>query len=573
MGLSAARPGTGPADPSRWSLRTVPADLEQQWTAAGLWDERTLGQLLDEALAGHADREFRIHSQVRPWTGTFGVLRDRALKLAGALAERGVGPGDPVAFQLPNWVEAAVTFYAASFLGATVVPIVHFYGPKEVGYILRRTGVRVLVTAAAFGHTNYLDGLERLDGALDGVDLVVVVGAEHPLPDGLLAFETLEASGQPLAARREVPATAAALIAYTSGTTADPKGVIHTHRTIGAEVRQLGAMRAAGGRQTLTGAPVGHAMGMLGALLIPVLNGDPVHLTDVWDPPQLLALMLEHRLACGSGATYFLTSLLDHPDRTDEHLELMHFIGLGGSTVPLSVAERATDLGLSLVRMYGSTEHPSITGSYHTDPEHQRLATDGRPLAGVEIRLLDDLGLAVPDGEPGEIWSRGPDCCMGYTDPALTAALFDEDGWYRTEDVGVLDASGFLTITDRKKDIIIRGGENISAVEVEELVLSMDGVLEVAVVAAPHPRLGEQVCAFVRLGPTPDPSDGTVDPSNVAVMQRHLEAAGLARQKWPEQVRVIAELPRTPSGKVKKEALRRMLADEQGSPAPRSVPN
>ena len=559
MGLTAA--ATGPGSPGRWSLRTVPPELERRWLAEGLWDDRTLGHLLDEALAGRADQVFRIHSLTRPWAGTFGELRDRALRLAGALADRGVKPGDPVAFQLPNWAEAAVTFYATALLGATVVPIVHFYGPKEVGYILRRTGVRAFVTAAAFGHTDYLGGLARMGDALDGIDTVAVVGADGPLPEGLLAFDELEASGRPLTARREVPATDAAVIAYTSGTTADPKGVVHTHRTIGAEVRQLGSMHAAGGRHTLTGAPVGHAMGMLGALLIPVLKGDPVHLADVWDPPHLLALMIEFRLACGSGATYFLTSLLDHPDRTDEHLELMHFIGLGGSTVPLSVAERATAQGLSLVRMYGSTEHPSITGSYHTDPEGQRLATDGRPLAGVEIRLLDDLGRPVADGQPGEIWSRGPDCCMGYTDPALTAALFDADGWYRTEDVGVLDDSGFLTITDRKKDVIIRGGENISAVEVEELLLTVDGVAEAAVVAGPHPRLGEQVCAFVRM-------ELGADPVDVAVVQRRLDAAGLARQKWPEQVRAVNELPRTPSGKVKKEVLRRRLRDEAASGAP-----
>jgi acyl-CoA synthetase (AMP-forming)/AMP-acid ligase II len=539
----------------------VPSELEQRWLTDGLWDDRTLGEVLDGALAGHAAQEFRIHSQTRPWVGTFGLLRQRALRLAGALSRRGVGPGDPVAFQLPNWAEAAVTFYATAFLGATVVPIVHFYGPKEVGYILRRTGVRALVTAAAFGHTDYLDGLGRMGDALDGVETVAVVGGPSPLPDGMIAFDELEASGPPLTTRREVPSTSAAVIAYTSGTTADPKGVIHTHRTIGAEVRQLGAMRASGGRHSLIGAPVGHAMGMLGALLIPVLQGDPVHLTDVWDPPRLLAIMSEYRLACGSGATYFLTSLLDHPDRTDDHLELMHYVGLGGSTVPLGVAERASAQGLSLVRLYGSTEHPSITGSYHTDPERQRLATDGRPLEGVEIRLLDELGHPVPVGQPGEIWSRGPDCCMGYTDPALTGTLFDAEGWYRTEDVGVLDASGFLTITDRKKDVIIRGGENISAVEVEELLLAVDGVVEAAVVAAPHPRLGEQVCAFVRVDPGSLPPD-------VAAVRRSLGSAGLARQKWPEQVRVVDELPRTPSGKVKKEELRRRLRDEASAADP-----
>ena len=555
MGLSAGEPDTAP---DTWSLRVVPPELERRWLADGLWDDRTLGHQLDGALSTFAGQEFRIHSQTRPWVGTFGELHGRARRLAGALAERGVGPGDPVAFQLPNWAEAAVTFYAAAFLGAVVVPIVHFYGPKEVGYILRRTGVRTLVTAASFGRTDFLDGLDRMGDALDGVDTVVVVADSRPVPSRSVAFADLEAGGPPLTAPRAVPASSAAIVAYTSGTTSDPKGVIHTHRTIGAEIRQLSAMQAAGGRHTLIGAPVGHAMGMLGALLMPVLKGDPVHLTDVWDPPRLLALMSEYRLACGSGATYFLTSLLDHPDRTEDHLDLMHFVGLGGSTVPLAVAQRATAQGLSLVRMYGSTEHPSITGSYHTDPEHQRLATDGRPLDGVEIRLLDDLGAPVPVGQPGEIWSRGPDCCMGYTDPALTAALFDDDGWYRTEDVGVLDDAGFLSITDRKKDVIIRGGENVSAVEVEELLLTVDGVLEAAVVAAPHPRLGEQVCAFVRLSPGADPVD-------LEQVRRTLDSAGLARQKWPEQLRPIDEFPRTPSGKIKKEDLRRLLRDE---PAP-----
>ncbi len=550
------RPSGGPG----WALRTVPAELERSWLEGGLWDDRTLGDQLDAALRDHAGQTFRVHSEVRPWSGTFGEVHMRARRLAGALRARGVGPGDPVAFQLPNWVEAAVTFYAATLLGAVVVPIVHFYGPKEVGYILRRTGVRVLVTAAAFGHADFLDGLVRMGDALDGVHTVAVVAPPPgPLAEGLVAFDTLEAEGEPIAAPVAVDPGTAAIIAYTSGTTADPKGVIHSHRTIGAEVRQLGAMDAASGRETLTGAPVGHAIGMLGALLIPVVRGKSVHLVDVWDPARLLVLMSEFELACGSGATYFLTSLLDHPDRTDEHLELMHFVGLGGATVPTSVADRAAANGISIVRMYGSTEHPSITGSYHTDPEPFRLYTDGRPLEGVEIRLLDDDGHQVGPGDPGEIWSRGPDCCMGYTDQELTDTYFDDAGWYRTEDIGVLDGDGYLSITDRKKDVIIRGGENISAVEVEEQLVGLFGVAEVAVVAAPHERLGEQACAFVRL------ADGgaAVD---LATIRSHLADSGLAHQKWPEQLRFVDELPRTPSGKVKKEVLRQILRDEAAEP-------
>jgi acyl-CoA synthetase (AMP-forming)/AMP-acid ligase II len=271
--------------------------------------------------------------------------------------------------------------------------------------------------------------------------------------------------------------------------------------------------------------------------------------------------MVEHRLACGSGATFFLLSLLDHPDRTDDHLELMRHLGLGGSAVPTATGERAKKEGISIVRMYGSTEHPSITGSRHEDAERHRIATDGRPLDGVEIRLVDDDGRPVGPGEPGEIWSRGPDCCMGYTDPALTASLFDDEGWYRTEDIGVLDDDGYLTITDRKKDVIIRGGENVSAAEVEEHLAGLDGVAEVAVVAAPDARLGEQVCAFVRLLP------GAAAPG-LAGVREELRRAGLARQKWPEQLRVVEELPRTPSGKIKKTVLRQWLRDEAAPVAP-----
>jgi acyl-CoA synthetase len=267
----------------------------------------------------------------------------------------------------------------------------------------------------------------------------------------------------------------------------------------------------------------------------------------VWDPAEILRLMLAERIGVGGGATFFLTSLLDHPDFTEAHLELMPFAGLGGSSVPSAVTERAEGLGIRSFRSYGSTEHPSITGSLIDDPAAKRLHTDGRVLPGVEIRL----------DEEGEILSRGPDCFVGYTDAGLTDSVFDADGWYRTGDVGVLDDDGYLTITDRVSDIIIRGGENISAQEIEELVIGVDGVAEVAVVAAPDPRLGEHAAAFIRL------RDGATTPDLDAV-RAHLAAAGLAKQKWPEALYPVAELPRTPSGKVQKYRLRQSLRD--GSP-------
>jgi acyl-CoA synthetase (AMP-forming)/AMP-acid ligase II len=198
-------------------------------------------------------------------------------------------------------------------------------------------------------------------------------------------------------------------------------------------------------------------------------------------------------------------------------------------------------MGISIVRMYGSTEHPSITGGTHDDPLEKRAGTDGHPLTGCEIRLADD----------GEIESRGPDCFAGYTDPELTATVFDGEGWYHTGDVGVLDDDGYLTITDRKSDVIIRGGENISAAEVEGVLAHIDGVLECAVVAAPDARLGEHACAFIR---------GTAP--SMEVVQAAMSTAGLARQKWPEEVREITDFPRTASGKIQKFVLRQQLREE-----------
>jgi len=378
---------------------------------------------------------------------------------------------------------------------------------------------------------------------------VGVVG-DGPVPDWALAFDAL-LDADPVAEAAAGDPDAPALVAYTSGTTADPKGVVHSHRTIGFEIRQLAAMQE-GNPPLLVGAPVGHAIGMLSGLLLPVWKGDPISLIDVWDPAQVLAGMLEDNLASGSGATFFLTSLLDHPDCTPAHLKLMSRIGLGGSPVPSAVTERMASLGISAIRSYGSTEHPSTTGNRHEAPQDKRHHTDGRALEGVELRLIDEEGAEVGPGARGEILSRGPDCAMGYTDPALTAASFDAEGWYATGDIGVLDDEGYLTIVDRKKDVIIRGGENISALEVEEMLLRIPGVAEAAVVAAPDARLGEHACAFVRVL---DPAT-TVD---LATVRQHLSGAGMARQKWPEEVRVVDELPRTPSGKVKKYVLRDQL--------------
>jgi acyl-CoA synthetase len=517
------------------AVRTIPADLAKRYRDEGWWKPETLGEVLARGLKDGSHQAFRVHSAERPFTGTFGDVEQLARGLAAGLHARGVGPGDVVAFQLPNWVEAAATFWASAFLGAVVVPIVHFYGPKELSYILASAKPRVFITAERFGRMTY-----NPDVYAD-VPIVARVGE---------SFDAL-ADNEPMAGTLAADPASPALIAFTSGTTSNPKGVIHSHQTLACETRQLLANYAADRGRQLTALPVGHFIGMLGAFLIPVIDGTPIDLCDVWDPDRAIALMESDGVSFGGGPPYFVTSLLDHPRFTDDHLRHLQYIGLGGSTVPAAVTRRLADLGIVVTRSYGSTEHPSITGSHFTAPEDKRLYTDGNARPGVEIRLTDE----------GEILSRGPDLCLGYTDPSLTARAFDSDGWYHTGDIGVIDDDGYLILTDRKADIIIRGGENISALEVEEVLLAMPAVAEAVVVAAPDSRFGEQVAAVLRIK-----ADHAMP--TMQEVREHFERAGMARQKWPEVLHQVEDYPRTASGKVQKYVVRQRICDAHQRDAP-----
>ncbi len=518
-------------------MRTIPAELVRRYEQEGYWTRETLGELLARGLANSPDAGFWVHSSVRPYEGTFGDVERDARRLAAGLQSRGIGAGDVVAMQLPNWREAAVTFWASSFLGAVIVPIVHFYGRKELGHILAVAKPRVFVTTEEFGRLRYHPDL------CTDVPIVALVGATSPSANAC-AFDDLLAA-DPMPGTVAADPAAPALIAFTSGTTRDPKGVVHSHQTLSCETRQLLENYPPGRGRQLTATPVGHFIGMVGAFLIPVLEGAPIDLCDVWDPGRVLQLIERDGLSIGGGPPYFVTSLLDHPDFKPEHLRHFKTVGLGGSTVPATVTQRLCDLGMFVFRSYGSTEHPSITGSRPSAPESKRLFTDGDPRPGVEIRL----------GPDGEIFSRGPDLCLGYTDEELTAQAFDADGWYRTGDIGVLDDDGYLTITDRKADVIIRGGENISALEVEEVLLAMPEVAEAVVVAAPDARLGERTAAVLRI------RDGRQMPT-LDDVRTHFKAAGVATQKWPEELHRIPEgqdFPRTASGKVQKYVIRQQV--------------
>ena len=496
--------------------------------------------MVADGLAGMGDVAFQVRSKVRPWKGTFADVDRAARSLAASLRARGVGPGDVVVFQLPNWVEAGITFWAAAYLGAVVVPVVHFYGAKEVDYILGATAPDVVVTADRFGHNDYLatyaDAAGRPTRRRCGWWWARPPAATLPAAGD--AVRRRCSTRDPIAGPAAVDPDAPAVIGVHLGHDPRPKGVVHSHRTIGFETRQLDYMFPKGGPPQITGAPVGplhrDAQRLPGARCC---GSGPVNLIDVWDPGEVLRLMRRGGPR-GRRRRHLLPDQPARPPRLHRRAPGPDALRRAGRVDRAGGGHRAghRSSGIKVFRSYGSTEHPSITGCLLDDPEEKRLTTDGH----VAARASRSGSTTTARSSAGARTASS-----ATPTPTLTAAAFDDDGWYRTGDVGVLDDEGYLTITDRISDIIIRGGENISAQEIEELVLGLDAVAEVSVVAAPDERLGEHAAAVVRV------RDGQAAPT-LDEVRAHLAAAGLARQKWPESIHEVDEFPRTPSGKVQK---------------------
>lgn len=508
----------------------------------------TLAEAVLDGAAQFGDTRFIVVSDVRPHVTTVGELVEDAKLAAGALQGLGVKAGDVVAVQLPNWYEGAVLQTAAALVGAVVLPIVQIYGRREVEFIVRESRARVLVIPGDWRGRHYPDMLPAM-GPLPDLEHIVVIG--DAVPRGALSWADLLG---PLAKPWFMPVLdprSIAMLVYTSGTTADPKGVQHSHASLLAEVwSDVSSSASAAGASTLAVFPSGHVAGLLGLLRV-LVKGAPTVTMDVWDIARAAHLIDEHRVSFTSGAPVHLAGLLDAKDRGDATLATLKEFLVGGASVSPSLIERADRAGVAAYRCYGSSEHPTVTVGRLGDSLDRRANTDGLVIAGSELRIVDDHGNDVPPGEAGDIVTRGAELFVGYRDERLDAASFLDGGWFITGDIGTLDQEGYLTVTDRKKDIIVRGGENISSKEVEDVLATHPDVADVAVVGASDERLGERVAAFVIV------RDGKhLEVSDLAA---HCASAGMAKAKTPEIVRVVHELPRTAAGKIRKVDLRNEL--------------
>lgn len=494
--------------------RLTPA-LRAEWI--GSWPDTTFSDVLRARARRHA-RKLAVADGHRRLT--FGQLDALADRVAGGLAALGVRAGDVVSSQLPNRAESAVLFFAAGRLGAAHNPIVPIYGGRELRFILGQARSVVFV-----GHDP--TSVERIRAELPALRHVLAAGElpeGDPPPPGLAAADDV------------------AVLLYTSGTAAEPKGALHSSNTLLAECAAQAGYHGMGNDEVFVmPSPVGHISGLIYGVLLPAWLGATSVLMERWDPGEFLALVEAERGTFCGGATPFLQGVADHPDLERFDLSSLRLFPCGGADVPPDLIRRAARrLGVRTGRGYGSTEFPSITSSAGPgEPDDKRAETDGRPIGPNRVRIAED----------GEIWAKGPELFLGYRDASLNDDAFDAEGFFRTGDLGVLDADGYLTVTGRVKDIVVRKGEKFSAREVEELLLAHPKVAQVAVVGIPDPETGERAWAFVVPRAASDPP--TLGELNAFLLEREL-----SKRKMPEGLEIVGALPMTLSGKVAKRLLR-----------------
>ncbi len=520
---------------------------------------RTMWELVDRRAEATPD-----HPMLWDATGnslTFGELRKRALTVAAGLHARGIAEESVVSWQLPTRIDTIVLSMALCRLGAVQNPIIHLYREREVGFALTQTASQLFVVPSEWRGTDFVALAER---ALDqyagsGVsrarpEILVVDGA---LPEG-------DPSGLPpppvAPAEGEAPVR---WIYYTSGSTADPKGVRHTDQTLIAGGRGLAlALDMSPYDVGSMAFPFAHIAGP-DYLVTMLCLGFPSVLVESFSAADVLPLFRQHRVTLVGGSTAFYVAFLAEQRKQPDVpiLPTLRLMAGGGAPKPPEIHFEVRDEigGRGVVHGYGMTEVPMIANGSPHDTDEQLANTDGRPVEGAEVRIVRSDGSEAPTGEEGEIRVRGPMVCRGYTDPALNEEAFDDEGYFRTGDLGRLRPDGHLVITGRLKDVIVRKGENVSATEVEAVLYRHPKVAEVAVIGLPDRERGELVCAVVELAA--GAGDLTLDE-----VAHHCRDQGLMRQKIPEQLELRSTWPRAGTGKIVKKALRQEYAPA-GEPA------
>ncbi|QEP84235.1 medium-chain fatty-acid--CoA ligase [Escherichia coli] len=546
-------PHLGPDVLFRESKMKVTLTFNEQRRAAyrqqGLWGDASLADYWQQTARAMPDKIAVVDNHGASYT--YSALDHAASCLANWMLAKGIESGDRIAFQLPGWCEFTVIYLACLKIGAVSVPLLPSWREAELVWVLNKCQAKMFFAPTLFKQTRPVDLILPLQNQLPQLQQIVGVDKLAPATSSL-SLSQIIADNTSLTTAITTHGDELAAVLFTSGTEGLPKGVMLTHNNI------LASERAYCARLNLTWqdvfmmpAPLGHATGFLHGVTAPFLIGARSVLLDIFTPDACLALLEQQRCTCMLGATPFVYDLLNVLEKQPADLSALRFFLCGGTTIPKKVARECQQRGIKLLSVYGSTESSPHAVVNLDDPLSRFMHTDGYAAAGVEIKVVDDARKTLPPGCEGEEASRGPNVFMGYFDePELTARALDEEGWYYSGDLCRMDEAGYIKITGRKKDIIVRGGENISSREVEDILLQHPKIHDACVVAMPDERLGGRSCAYVVLKA---PHHSLSLEEVVAFFSRKR----VAKYKYPEHIVVIEKLPRTASGKIQKFLLRK----------------
>jgi len=526
---------------------TSPASFRE----AGYWLDKTVDQLLTEAVAKAPDKVSIVADRAdreQALRLTYKELENRANRAATSLLRLGVGRGDIVTVQLPNWWEFVVTAFACSKIGAVMNPVMPILRERELVYILNFCKAKVFIVPKVYRGFDYAAMAQGMRGDLPDLQHVIVVDG-----DGPDSFERALLASDP----GKLPAGLApddmSVLMFTSGTTGEPKGVMHTSNSLIACCKALtGRFGLDSSDVLLVASPVGHMTGYAAIVLLSVYLGGTMILQDVWEAKHGVSLMASEGVTYTAASTPFLSDICEAVKAGAPQPKSLRSFLCGGAPIPSVLIERAAnELGLKVCSLWGMTEILSGTLTEPSRAGEKSATTDGRAQDGMEVRIVDLDGKPVPAGQSGRLLVRGAQMFKGYYKrPELQT--FDSEGWFDSGDLAYMDEDGYIRISGRVKDILIRGGENVPVVEVENLLYKHPAVAAVALVGFPDARLGERGCAFI----VPRPGS-TID---LAAVQAYLSDCKMAKQFWPERVEAIADLPRTASGKIQKFKLKEIAA-------------
>ncbi|NMM82600.1 cyclohexanecarboxylate-CoA ligase [Acidovorax sp. SRB_14] len=530
--------------------------------AQGHWRDRTINDALDACLAACPDQPALTALQVETGTTTRFTYREMARmadRIAVGLARLGVGRGDVVACQLPNWWQFTLTYLACSRIGAVMNPLMHIFRERELGFMLQHGEAKVVIAPQSFRGFDFEQMISGLQPRLPHLQQLVIVGGTGANSfDALLsgpAWEAAPDAADILTGHRPGPDEVTQLI-YTSGTTGEPKGVMHSANTVMANIVPYAErLRLGADDVVLMASPMAHQTGFMYGLIMPIVLQARAVLQDIWEPKQAIALINAEQASFTMASTPFLTDLARTVAETGVAVPSLRTFLCAGAPIPGPLVEQARKtLGAKIVSAWGMTENGAVTLTRLEDDDERSFNTDGCPLPGVEIKVVDVDGQPLPPGEPGKLLLRSCSNFGGYLHRAQLNAT-DADDWFDTGDLARIDERGYLRITGRSKDVIIRGGENIPVVEVESLLYRHPAIALAAIVAYPDERLGERACAVV----VPKPGHSIDLPGLV----QFLKDQKIALQYIPERLIVRDALPATPSGKIQKFKLREMLREEK----------